>query len=188
MSNINFVTNYKNGWVKNHKILNKEKLYNSNHCASYFKYIYDKLENGYQLEQFVSTIIAYDKKNPVAVLLFFHNQESHSSFKLDFYKCSNIGTIGLYVKEEYRGKGLAKKIIREFEHNFIDFYADSYDFVTINTLEDLYPISKKYLDWFVPSSKQNCDIHTSQVISEALHNGRRGMKNYLYQKQRSKLY
>ena len=75
MKNINFVTNFNNGLNVNHKLLNKEQMYKTEHSGSYFKYIYDKLESGFILEQSTTTIIAYEDYKPIGVLIFFHSME-----------------------------------------------------------------------------------------------------------------
>lgn len=187
MKNINFVTNFNNGLNVNHKLLNKEQMYKTEHSGSYFKYIYDKLESGFILEQSTTTIIAYEDYKPIGVLIFFHSMEKNS-FNLDFSRCNNIGTIGLFIKKEQRGNGIAKKLIKEFENNFINFYLSLYDFIIVNTLEDSYPIANKYFEWFIPCQKQNCNIQATQNISNAINNGKKGLNTYLYQKSRSRLY
>lgn len=183
MANLEIVTKFNTGLNENFRLLKSEGLYNSHHNGSYFKYLYERLEQGYELEQPVSSIIAYEEetKKPVAVLLYFHQVSSHE-FKVDYLDCLNAGTVGVYVKTAYRGQGIARKLFKEMENNFIPFYSYKYDYIIVNTLEDAYHIGKKSFEWFIPSHKQNCQFQNVADIKTAVNCGKRTLNYHRYNK------
>lgn len=176
-------TNFNNGLAKNFPVLREAKLYKKGSSGSYFKYIYDKLHHGAILEQPVSTVIGYEDNKPIAVLLFFHSVEPYSQQFNDFTYL-NIGTIGIIVKEEYRGLGYAKKLLSEFEKNFIELYSFSNDYILVNALEDAYPVAYKSFKWFIPCRKENSSHQEQEHLLYEINNGRRTLKRYLYEKRR----
>ncbi len=181
MSNLEIVTKFNTGLNENFRLLKSEGLYNSYHNGSYFKYLYDQLDNGYNLNQSVTSVIAFDEKtnNPIGVLLYFH-QIKDEEFKVDYLDCLNAGTIGVYVKTAYRGQGIAKKLFREMENNFIPLYSYKYDYIVINTLEDAYQVGKKTFEWFIPSHKQNCQFQNIADVRSAVGEGKRTLNYHRY--------
>lgn len=178
------ITSFNNGLAKNHTELKAEKLYKSGNGGSYFKYVYEQLEKGAVLEQGVSTIIGYENNKPIAALLFFHNSRPETVSFSDFVY-TNIGTIGIIVKEDYRGKGYAKKLFKEFERNFLDLYSLSNDYLLVNTLEDAYQVAYQSFDWIIPCQKQNSTHQEQEHLIYEINNGRRTLKRYRYEKERS---
>lgn len=181
MNNLEIVTKFNTGLNDNFRLLKSEGLYNSHNNGSYFKYLYDQLENGYQIEESITSVIAYDDNTgkPIGVLLYFH-QTGNNEFKVDYLDCLNAGTIGIYVKTEFRDQGIAKKLFREMENNFIPLYSYKYDYIVINTLEDAYQIGKKTFEWFLPSHKQNCQFQNIENVKNAVINGKRTLNYHRY--------
>lgn len=181
-TNIRFITTYKKGLIKNYKKLKEHSLHNKD-SNSYFKYLYDKLDSGYSILEPISSIIAFNENNdePIAVLLFFHSLDLKIQ-RYEFLNYSRIGIIGVFVKEEYREKGIAKKLIKEFEKNFIDIYTQSLDYVIVDAVENAYPIAENVFDWFIPCNKRNSDEASLEFLVRAIYNGKRSLKYYQYKK------
>lgn len=185
MSDLEIITRFNNGLKDNFRLLKSEGLYNKHHNGSYFKYLYDQLDNGYELEQSISSVIAFDERSnkPIGVLLFFHHPIIEP-FKTNYLDCLNAGTVGVYIKDEYRGKGIAKKLLKEMENNFIPLYSYKYDFIIINALEDAYHVAEKSFEWFIPSHKQNCPYQNVIDVKNALNKGKRALNYHRYNKSR----
>lgn len=175
------ITHYNNGLLKNYKELKHEKMYKNSHGGSYFKYIYDKLDEGVCLEQSVSSLIAYKNDKIIGCLLFFHSTAPFHNCYQD-YNYINIGTIGVYVKKECRNSGVAKKLFKEFEKNFIELYSYSNDYILVNTLEDAYPVAFKSFNWIIPCQKENSSYQEQEHLLYAISNGKKTLKRYHYEK------
>lgn len=179
------VTDFNNGLIKNHSELKREELYNKSSNGSYFKYLYDQLEKGAVLEQPISTIIIYKDNSAVGALLFFHNIKPEVNEFFD-YIYTNVGTIGVIVKDEHRKKGFAKRLLKEFEKNFLDIAPFVNDYIVINALEDAYPVALKSFKWIIPCQKQNCTQQEQENLTFAINNGKRTLKRYRYEKRRER--
>ena len=182
---LKLVTIYKKGLEKNYKELRENKLYQQNHGASHFKMIYESFDyKNDKLANNTTSIIAYstDKNKPIGVLLFFHNINKEIRFYKD-KKYINVGDIGIYVQPEYRKQGIASKIVKEFESNFIDFYADICDYAVINTFGSAYNLAFSNFKWFIPNNKMQLEVDLLGNIEKSINEkNTRSLKYYLYRK------
>lgn len=106
----------------------EHQLYESNHKNSHFKRIFERSAK----ENIVSVAYHLDENgNPVSILVFehyspdlsFNKNKPFTSFgKKLTYGC--MGYMGLYVKPEYRNKGLAKSLVNHMKHHFEEFSKD----------------------------------------------------------------
>ena len=185
---INLITNYKNGLKNNFEELYLNKMYQQNHSGSKFKYLYEESFKDTKLrDKWISSIIAYNIDNiPIGVLFFIHNEvKDFRKYEIQDgqYIFRIIGKIGIFVKPEYRNKGLAKKLLREFENNFIDLYYKDADYIVVSALEDAYEVSFKSFKWIIPNNRPNSeDGLISSIKKSILENKVRSMRYYEYRK------
>lgn len=176
---LNIITIYKNGLKNNYKELLDNKLYNKDHGASYFKYLYNNFEKE---NKDITTIIAYsiEDGNPIGVLLFEHyKNKSINSYKLRTY-CL-IGKIGIYIKPEFRNNGIAKKLILEFENNFIDKYSENIDYILVDAYQAVYEIAFKHFKFFISNNNNLSDTYIINNIKKSINlKGTMSLKYYLY--------
>lgn len=187
MSELRFITHLNNGLKKNFNKYKENKLHERG-GGSYFKYLYDRLDKGFEIDENTSTVSVLDKNNnPISVLIFFHSNYIQKSYYQN-YSYGRIGLLGLYVLPEYRNKGIAKKMIKEFEKNIIDLYSNSYDYIIMDAVENAYPICLKSFEWFIPCRKRNSEKEALLSIQNGILKGQRTLKYYKYQKNNSLLY
>ena len=103
----------------------ENELFEKKHIQSHFKAIFNENSHG--------KVISYayhsdENNNPVSILIFehyspnslFNKNKAFTSYGVKrTYGC--IGYMGLYVKPEYRLKGLAKELVLSMRENFLNF-------------------------------------------------------------------
>lgn len=171
IKNIKFITYINNGIQKNYRLLLNNNMYKKENNASYFKYVFELLNNGGVYDKNTALIIAKDEdSNILGVLILFYNDKKTEIYKK--FKYLNLGTIGLFVKEEFRNKGIASLLVKEFESNFHPFYKQ-FDFVFINSLEKSYIVTEKKFRKFFSCSKKNCSNEMQSIIDNEVNKGKK---------------
>lgn len=131
----------------------------------------------------LSVIIASDNNNPTAIILCENKQLSHQAFtfknplnrnankkEVFDWEIINLGFLSIYVKEEYRNKGLATQLLQQMEElrlkNNIELIAKKNCVILFEGKEKTYNLANKHLNY---SYITDCESHNGNYIYE-LHN------------------
>lgn len=143
------------------------RMYESTHKNSRFKGLYSSPESFNN-----NLYIAYHTKNkePVSVVIFEcyapnnilnENPTFQSRGKKYTYGC--MGRVGIYVKPEYRGLGLADNLMKSISENIIDLCDEySHDFLFIAANSKANAIVSSYFSTKSTQSTKNSHVWRSQ--------------------------
>lgn len=156
-------------WCLDHQLFKEESNFNSR-----MKNIY----TGKREFESITSIVAFDGKNPTAIILCennfgldkafcFKNVNRKSSKKQYFdWDIINVGFISLYVKEEFRNKGIATDLIKKLELHIlkeIKLSLDENTVVLFEAKEKAYKLANKNLEY---SYVTECEHHNGNYQKE----------------------
>jgi len=156
----------------------ENQLYEKSHKNSHFKIIFERAAK----ENIIS--VAHhlnDNGEPISILVFEHyfpdftfnkNKPFTSYGKKLTYGC--MGYMGLYVKPEYRKKGLAKELVNHMKQYFEEFSKYfNIDFLFIAANDRSNDILRKNHNRIVTNAPLNANVWKD----EAKYFARSGLKN-----------
>lgn len=162
------------GFYNNHTMLAENNLYEIGHKNSVFKSLL-KIDKEFFKDQKMSTVIAYDNNKPIGFILFEHYDKLDNG-NFTFQKIKRyfltFGSLMMYVKPEYRKRGIACKMVGLFEEKYKVYVKNNFQiidqFAIINASGDAHSILCRTLKSFVPSYTGRNDSKNKQDLISIL--------------------
>lgn len=181
-----FKLDFETGFYDNFDILKEHNMFEKKYKYSTFKFDLQKNKEKFK-ERVMTTLIAYDNEIPIAWIRFDHEEKNSNQFQYKYIKrkFTALGMFIIYVKPEYRQKGLASKMISMFELELLKYYqckqGEIDQYIVINGVDLAFDLLEKNLKFFTPSntfgnfSKNKQDLkgriqfYSEKIVSESLN-------------------
>ena len=139
----------------------EHSLYEASYVKSHFLHISNN-----PIEHNATAILALDNGIPIGLLLvegpdplLLRNMKKHIRHKGNRYSLKHMGAIGIYVKNSYRGKGIASKLAEAFsQYLYLNIPYEEYTVYFVTATEDAYNIVYKNVHILV------CENHVNQAF------------------------